>query len=83
MRVDEIEEGSRGRLGRFMTTTLLTMLLLPAALLRDPIPSSWNFGEASFGSPEALLVISIVVLLLLLAGRAIWKVRRSPRSRSK
>ncbi len=54
-----------------------------AAALRDPIPSTWGSGEASFGDPEALLVISIVVLLLLLAGRVVWRIRRSPRNRSK
>ena len=57
--------------------------LTSAAALRDPIPSSWDSGEAPFGFPEALLVIGIVVLLLLLAGRVVWRIRRSPQNRSK
>ncbi len=78
------EEGSRRRFGRFMTTAPLTIILLVlAAMLRDPIPSSWDSGEAPLGLPEALLIIGIVILLLLLAGWVIWKVRRSPRNHSK
>jgi len=52
-------------------------------MLRDPIPSSWVSGEAPLGLPEALLMIGIVILLLLLTGWVIWKVRRSPQKRSK
>lgn len=59
------------------------MTILLAAALRDPIASSWDSGDASLGLPEALLIIGIVILLLLLAGWVIWKVRRSPRKRSK
>ena len=57
------------------------MMLPPAVMLRDPIPSSWDAGEAPFGIPEALMVIGIVVLLLLLTGVAIWRVRRTSRRR--
>lgn len=82
-RVNELKEGSRDRLGGSMTTTLLTVILLmPAAVLRDPIPSSWDSGEASLGLQEALLIIGIVILLVLLAGWVIWKVRWPPRKRS-
>lgn len=66
-----------------ITVLLSVMLLVPTAMLRDPIISSWDSGEAPFGIPEALLVIGIGILLLLLAGRVIRKVRRSPRKRSK
>ena len=78
------KEGSRGLLfGRFVTTAPLTVILLVLpAMLRDPIPSSWDSGEASLGLPEALQLIGIVILLLLLAGWVIWKVRWSPRKRS-
>lgn len=65
-----------------MTTALLTGLL-PAAVLRDPIPSSWDSGDAPLGLPEALLIIGIVILLLLLVGWVFWKIRRSPRKHSK
>ena len=65
------------------TTAMLREMLPPTFVLRDPMPSMWDSGEAPFGIPEALLIIGIVVLLLLLAGAVIWRVRRSPRNRSK
>ena len=50
------------------TVPLRVILLVPAAMLRGPIPSSWDSGEAPLGLPETLLLIGIVILLLLLAG---------------
>ncbi len=45
-----------------------------AMLLR--IPSAGSGGEeATFGLPQALMVIGLVVLLLVLAGLVIWRVR--------
>lgn len=69
--------------GQMPTTAMLRGMLPPPLVLRDPMPSTWDSGEAPFGIPEALLIIGIVVLLLLLAGTVVWRVRRSPRNRSK
>lgn len=59
------------------TVVLLTVMLPPTVVLRGPTPSMWDFGEAPFGIPETLPVIGIGILLLLLAGVVIWRVRRT------
>jgi hypothetical protein len=64
------------------TIVVLTMMLMLSAVLRDAI-MSLHGPEVPFGLPQALLVLGILVLILVLAGVVLWRVRWSPRTRSK
>jgi hypothetical protein len=56
---------------------MTTVMLVLAAMLRDATLSTPGSDEAMFGLPQALVIIGVVVLLALLVGVVIWRVRRT------
>jgi len=62
--------GSEALARGFLATAAVTMR----------IPSAGSGGEGGpFGLPQVLVVVGAVVLILLLAGLVVWRVRRTRR----
>ncbi len=60
----------------------LEILAIATTLLLLRIPSAGGV-ETELGLPQILLIAGAVLLILLLAGAVFWRVRRTPRNRSK
>ncbi len=62
---------------------LVMLLTIIGAVLGRPASFGSGGEPVSLGTPQALLIIVVIVLLALLAGLVIWRARRTSKTRSK